>query len=77
MRLFLRSRGAQYKRWWLRIALGLAVGVTLVAGVRSFPRLDSPSAGVHSIAVLPFGNLSRDADQDFFSDGTTQALTDD
>jgi serine/threonine protein kinase len=29
---------------------------------------------IRSIAVLPFQNLSRDPDQEFFSDGTTEAL---
>jgi serine/threonine protein kinase/tetratricopeptide (TPR) repeat protein len=29
---------------------------------------------IRSIAVLPFENLSRDPDQEFFSDGTTEAL---
>jgi eukaryotic-like serine/threonine-protein kinase len=31
-------------------------------------------ARIRSIAVLPFQNLSRDPDQEFFSDGTTDAL---
>src|SRR6185503_2412085 len=35
---------------------------------------DSPAAAV-SIAVLPFSNLSADADQEFFSDGITEEIT--
>jgi len=34
----------------------------------------TPSSGHTSIAVLPFENLSGDPDQDYFSDGITEAL---
>lgn len=33
-----------------------------------------PSAPAHSIAVLPFANLSGDAGQDYFADGLTEEL---
>jgi TolB-like protein len=35
----------------------------------------APQAGVISIAVLPFANLSGDASQEFFSDGMTEEIT--
>jgi TolB-like protein/DNA-binding winged helix-turn-helix (wHTH) protein/Tfp pilus assembly protein PilF len=35
----------------------------------------SRSLEIHSIAVLPLENLSRDPNQDYFSDGITDALT--
>ncbi|MCC6392913.1 MAG: winged helix-turn-helix domain-containing protein, partial [Bryobacterales bacterium] len=31
-------------------------------------------AGIRSLAVMPFSNLSRDADQEYFADGVTEAL---
>ena len=37
----------------------------------------SRSVEIHSIAVLPLENLSRDPGQDYFSDGITEALTTD
>jgi adenylate cyclase len=42
-----------------------------VAGLAAPARL----AGRPSLAVLPFGNLSTDAGQDFFSDGITEDIT--
>lgn len=36
---------------------------------------DHPSvARIESLAVLPLQNLSRDPEQEFFADGTTEAL---
>jgi len=34
-----------------------------------------PKAGIISIAVLPFSNLSSDPEQEFFSDGMTEEIT--
>jgi TolB-like protein/tetratricopeptide (TPR) repeat protein len=45
--------------WWLAGRPGLGGG---------------PSAPAHSIAVLPFANLSGDAGQDYFADGLTEEL---
>jgi TolB-like protein/tetratricopeptide (TPR) repeat protein len=50
----------------------LALGAWWVAGR---PGLGGgPSAPAHSIAVLPFANLSGDATQDYFADGLTEEL---
>ncbi|MCZ6860364.1 MAG: hypothetical protein O7I42_08825, partial [Alphaproteobacteria bacterium] len=39
------------------------------------PSFETPGPGqISSVAVLPFRNLSGDADQDYFSDGITDAL---
>ncbi len=38
------------------------------------PAVSAPAGGI-SIAVLPFGNLSGDAGQEFFSDGMTEEIT--
>ena len=40
-----------------------------------FTKGSSPQ--IQSLAVLPLQNLSSDADQDFFADGMTEALTTD
>jgi serine/threonine-protein kinase len=63
-------------RFWFAAAAALA----LVAGVwawRSTTRQPTPTAGaavVRSLAVLPFVN-SAGADEEYFSDGTTELLT--
>jgi TolB-like protein/DNA-binding winged helix-turn-helix (wHTH) protein/Tfp pilus assembly protein PilF len=38
------------------------------------PMRDGPSSGMVILAVLPFDNLSRDPDQEFFSDGLTEEM---
>lgn len=64
-----RSRG------W--VAMAAAVLVVVVVGAAALWRTrpaatDAPR--IRSIAVLPLQNLSRNPDQEFFSDGTTDAL---
>jgi serine/threonine-protein kinase len=49
------------------IAMGAAALWTIIPGAADAPR-------IRSIAVLPLQNLSRDPDQEFFSDGTTESL---
>ena len=43
------------------------------SGARSIPS-PSPTADKASIAVLPFANMSGDAEQEYFSDGITEDL---
>jgi TolB-like protein/DNA-binding winged helix-turn-helix (wHTH) protein/lipoprotein NlpI len=66
--------------WTLTGGLGLAGIVALLiafnAGkLRTRIFAKSPSLEIHSIAVLPLENLSKDPGQDYFSDGITDALT--
>ena len=55
--------------------LALAVVSLSFRGLRSrlFARSDNPR--IQSMAVLPFVNLTGNADQDYFADGMTEALT--
>jgi len=61
---------------WLMLAA--AVAVIAILAIWSGPRLKSwvsgDSARIDSVAVLPFDNLSNDAEQEFFADGMTEQL---
>lgn len=60
-----------------KTVLGISV---LVIAVLAFivylllPRIHQPAKGIDSLAVLPLENLSLDPEQEFFSDGMTDAL---
>lgn len=56
------------------VLLSAAVAIGLVLGIQGVRRQVSPSPQVRSLAVLPFANLSGDPNQEFFSDGMTDAL---
>jgi TolB-like protein/Tfp pilus assembly protein PilF len=63
------------------LATGLAAGGALVAIVLGFDLLGArqwlrrqTTASVHSIAVLPLANMSKDANQDYLVDGVTEQL---
>jgi TolB-like protein len=51
--------------------------ILLIAGYFVIPGLAKPSVSMDkSVAVLPFVNLSRDPDQEYFSDGMVEAILD-
>jgi serine/threonine protein kinase/Tfp pilus assembly protein PilF len=66
---------------WNAIAAAVLIGTLLVLAYAKWaPSILSPRAGVdhpqiHSVAVLPLRNASRDTDQDYFADGMTDVLT--
>jgi adenylate cyclase len=69
------------------LAAGIAALLILIAGggwyyfganrYAATPNVSRPAAAHLSIAVLPFVNLSKDPDQDYFADGITENLTTD
>ena len=75
---------APSRRWVvLLVVAALSVLAPLVfildaGGLRSRVMSRSPAtAQIHSLAVLPLTNLSGDPQQEYFSDGMTEVLTDD
>jgi len=61
---------------WIGVALAVALGVVFAVRPALRQRLSRGTAAGHiqSLAVLPLENLSRDAEQDYFADGMTEAL---
>jgi TolB-like protein/DNA-binding winged helix-turn-helix (wHTH) protein/Tfp pilus assembly protein PilF len=67
------SRGVSPKL--VKVAAGMALAALVVAGVTHWLKASrSAPQPVHSIAVLPFTNLSGDANQEYFADGMTEEL---
>ena len=59
---------------------GLAALVVFLFVVGRWPEVPTEGSGaprIHSVAVLPLENLSGDPEQDYFSDGMTEALISD
>jgi TolB-like protein/DNA-binding winged helix-turn-helix (wHTH) protein/Tfp pilus assembly protein PilF len=64
-------------KWILISMAALAVGLVALIGVWRWRGVsgNAPTADHKAVlAVLPFDNLSRDADQEFFSDGLTEEM---
>lgn len=58
-------------RWVITLA---AIAVVTVLAVISYPQQEGARASQHSVAVLPFDNLSDDASIEYFSDGLSEEL---
>lgn len=59
----------------VKIALGAGLAVLAFTGVTRWVKASrSTPLQVHSIAVLPFSNLSGDPNQEYFADGMTEEL---
>jgi TolB-like protein/class 3 adenylate cyclase/Flp pilus assembly protein TadD len=59
-----------------RVIAFAAIAVAMIAVVAAilYTRQESPVIPVHSVAVLPFDNLSNDASNQYFSDGLSEEL---
>ena len=72
-----RAPAAPRSRRWIALAAAALLVVALGAAVLWRTRANATTGDaprIRSVAVLPLQNLSRDPDQEFFSDGTTEAL---
>jgi len=60
-------------------AIGLLTLIAIVGllSVTAFLKRAGADAQIHSVAVLPFENLSGDSSQDYFAEGLTDAVTTD
>ena len=61
----------RWRNWYL---IGGATFVIVTLLILFLPRFTSHDEVIHSIAVLPLENLSRDPEQEYFSDGMHEAL---
>ena len=73
------SRSPQRRSHLLRAVIGAAIAVALIAlwvatRVQTDAAPATSSAPMRSVAVLPFANVSVDADNEYFSDGMTEEL---
>jgi len=72
---------SKYKwKWWAPVGAGvililfLAIALSFDLGGIRRPTTGRPSPPIRSIAVLPLENFSHDPEQEYFSDGMTEAL---
>jgi TolB-like protein len=73
------ATGLSRRRWaWFLGLAAVAVAVGLAITLSWMAKRRSPDVGgakaIESLAVLPLDNLSRDPEQEYFSDGMTDAL---
>ena len=62
---------------YLKVAIGaaaLVIAVALLGYLRPWTQASESKTGVRSLVVLPLDNISKDATQDYFADGMTEAL---
>src|SRR5437870_3425725 len=70
-----RFIGARALATWRKFVLGgLAVFAIVIAAAAYFGKKPQTTNTIHSIAVLPLTNLSRNQEQEFFADGMTDQL---
>ena len=72
------ATGDQRRLRWTRggaVAVAAMVVVALAAGAWTWRRGRAAPPPIHSLAVLPFENLTGIPEQDYFADGVTETLT--
>ncbi len=61
-------------RWMAIAAAAVLLGVVGYFSFKTSSNRLPPNRGVHSVAILPLANLSRDPQQEYFADGLTDEL---
>ena len=71
-----RPAGVRLRSWGAAAAVAVSVLMATLAATGRWPhpRGQLASVPIRSLAVLPFENLSGDAEQDYFADGMTDSL---
>jgi len=71
-----RRAGVRLRSWGAAAAVAVLVLMATLAATGRWPhpRGQLASVPIRSLAVLPFENLSGDAEQDYFADGMTDSL---
>jgi hypothetical protein len=73
-------RAAPLRRWWLAALAGIMLAILAVlvgmnvGGLRDRLLGRASAPRIESIAVLPLASLSGDPEQEYFTDGMTEAL---
>ncbi|HEY2466331.1 MAG TPA: hypothetical protein VGI45_00645 [Terracidiphilus sp.] len=68
------------RRYWMGVVYACVAGLLVFGIYRAIQKSHDQSVaerGIHSIAILPFENLSGPAAQDYFADGLTEELIND
>ncbi|NIM18695.1 MAG: protein kinase [Candidatus Latescibacteria bacterium] len=69
-----RFRALRKLRRRKRLAAGIVAGAVVVLAIVLTQTFSGRDVAIDSVAVLPFDNLSGDAEQEYLSDGMTEAL---
>src|SRR5713226_2230130 len=69
-----KPRSALRRRGLAAAAVALLLGIAGIFFVSRRDRRSWSRGPIRALAVLPFENLSRDPEQDYFADGITEAL---
>jgi serine/threonine protein kinase/Tfp pilus assembly protein PilF len=57
--------------WYVYASVGILIIILILSKISFFTQTEKP---ITSVAVLPFQNFSKDTEQEYFSDGMTEAL---
>jgi eukaryotic-like serine/threonine-protein kinase len=58
-----------------QLVIGAIAGIAIVSVIGAYVAKDRPSAGIHSLAVLPFENVGSDTANAYFAEGMSDEIT--